>query len=83
MVRLSVVICGSNKSSRMLNRDEEGSLTLALLLRSSKKIIISKNKKIKIEKYENNNDFMHVDNSSKVNRQNTTDKNATKQNTLR
>ena len=82
MVRLSVVLCGSNKSSRMLNRDEEGSLTLALLLRSSKKIIISKNKKIKIEKYENYNDFMHADNSSNVNRQNTTDKNATEQNTL-
>ena len=83
MVRLSVVLCGSNKSSRMLNRDEEGSLTLALLLRSSKKSSFQKIKKIKIEKYENNNDFMHADNSSNVNRQNTTDKNAAKQNTLR
>ena len=55
----------------MLNRDEEESLTLALLLYDQAKKS-SFERENKIEKYENNNDFMHVDYSSNVNRQNTT-----------
>ena len=65
----------------MLNRGEEESLTLALLLYDQAKKS-SFERENKIEKYENNNDFMHADYSSNVNRQNTTNKNATKQNTL-
>ena len=55
----------------MLNRDEEESLTLALLLYDQAKKS-SFERENKIEKYENNNDLMHVDYSSNFNRQNTT-----------